>query len=265
MTSRKKLIRRQLPANRFWRLLLNLGGGVSAWAIAAFVLGALALGVVSNLIFSLTFDPSSYTWVGAVRVLGLGAGLVALAYLLYHFDPNDRKLQIVATFDENRGIEPHPGLILLLSPGRTDLALFTLHHHAAGSETRRLRHCWVVTTPGAKAAFDELQAQVERADLALELHAVPIREATIEASYRAVRAVHASLAQLCGVQPDDVVSDLTGGLKTMTAGMVLACLPHGYALEYVESDRDEAGQIIEGSRRVVRVEMAFALRAGAAS
>ncbi len=51
----------------------------------------------------------------------------------------------------------------------------------------------------------------------------------------------------------------------MTAGMVLACLPHGYALEYVESDRDEAGQIIEGSRRVVRVEMAFALRAGAAS
>ena len=45
----------------------------------------------------------------------------------------------------------------------------------------------------------------------------------------------------------------------MTAGMVMACLPHDWPLEYVETDRDESGQPIEGQQRSIQVGVDFHL------
>ena len=57
--------------------------------------------------------------------------------------------------------------------------------------------------------------------------------------------------------PDQVIADITGGTKPLTAGMVLAALTVGGALEYVESERDAEGRPIEDTQRVVLMDTAF--------
>jgi hypothetical protein len=45
----------------------------------------------------------------------------------------------------------------------------------------------------------------------------------------------------------------------MTAGMLLAALMVGGKLEYVESNRNNKGQVVEGTQRVVLVDTQFYL------
>ena len=42
-------------------------------------------------------------------------------------------------------------------------------------------------------------------------------------------------------------------------GQVLACLPYGRLLEYTESERDQDGNVIDGTQRVIQVGVDFNL------
>ena len=59
------------------------------------------------------------------------------------------------------------------------------------------------------------------------------------------------------LEAHQIVADLTGGFKPMTAGMVMACLSYGRLLEYTESKRDATDQLIDGTQRVIEVGVDF--------
>jgi len=250
---------------RFARILLTLGSGESAWLIVSFVLGVTALAVFSNFVYSLAADPGSLSWGSFGRVGLMVAGLILSAFLAYRYDVRLAARKFSTVFDEKLLAPSHVGLIWLLSPGSLDLPLFAIKHHCQVGEDR-LRHCWVLMTPGAQETFSRLAARVAELEAELkwdvQLYPMPLGETTIEASYRAVDHVYTVEAARAGLKPEAIIADLTGGLKTMTAGMVLACLPHGRALEYIESKRDEgSGLPVEGTQRAVLVGVDFKLAA----
>lgn len=247
---------------RFARILLTMGSGESPWLIVTFVLGVIALGVFSNLVFSAAYDSAHLAGESVLRTLAVIAVCVALAYLAYRYDLyrawHTRRFS--ATFDESKLAEPHAGLIWLLGPGAIDLPRFAIQYHHVTEAAERLQHCWLLITPQSREMFDRLAALLKDWGYAVTLHPIELEAPTIEATYRAVDAIYQEAASEYGLQPDQIIADLTGGLKTMTAGMVLACLPFGRALEYVESERKPDGQPRENTLHPVKVGVDFALR-----
>jgi hypothetical protein len=247
---------------RFARILLTMGSGESPWLIVTFFLGVIALGVLSNLVFSVAFAPGDLPPDSVLRTLIVIAVCVGLAYLAYRYDLyaawHTRRFS--ASFDESQLAAPHAGLIWLLGPGNSDLPWFAIQYHHVSEAAERLQHCWLLITPQSRDAFDGLAGLLKDRNYAVTLHPIELEAPTIEATYRAVDAIYTSAADEVGLQPDQIVADLTGGLKTMTAGMVLACLPFGRALEYIESDRGPDGQPLAGTLRPIKVGVDFALR-----
>ena len=250
----------QPKMTRFAQILLTMGTGESPWLIVAFILGIIAVGVLSNFVFSVTFDLTTFVLDKILRTLGVIGACVLLAYLAYRYDLHQawQVQKFTATFDEHLA-KPHAGLIWLLSPGNIELPLFAIrYHHVAGGAV--LQHCWILVSPSAIAIYDRLAARVEELGYAVELHLVALSGETIETTYQAIDRVYSTEATQVGLPADQIIADFTGGLKTMTAGMVMACLPHGRQLEYIESDRDAEGQVIKGSQRAIKVGVDFALR-----
>lgn len=79
-------MRTRVSATRFARIMLTMGSGESHWLIVAFVLGAIALGVLSNFVFSAAFSPGSITYWGTIRALGVVVLFVTLAYGAFTYD-----------------------------------------------------------------------------------------------------------------------------------------------------------------------------------
>lgn len=58
--------------------------------------------------------------------------------------------------------------------------------------------------------------------------------------YHAVESIFEEEAPVAGLSSDQVIADLTGGRVTLTTGMVLACAPRGWAMQYTSTDHDPA-------------------------
>jgi hypothetical protein len=260
MTRQRTTTTSRRALTQFARILLTLGSGESPWLIVAFVLGVTALSVFSNLVFSLSANWGSLTWAAALRVLLAVMVIVGLAYGAYRYDLRSawQPHTIQASFDEKSIAAAHAGLVWLLSPGSLELPLFALRHHMGGMLGERLQHCWLLISPDAQDTYERLALRVQELRYEVQLHPIPLMEVNIEATYRAVESVYSIEAQEAGLKETQIIADLTGGLKPMTAGMVLACLPYGRALEYIESDRDATGHPLERSQRAIRVGVDFA-------
>ena len=232
------------------------GAGPSPELLAAFALGLLVVGLFSNLIYDLTTTPGCSLTM-AWRPVIASVALTGLAYLLYQRDRRSRRGMGVEV-DESRQAPPRAGLIWLLGPGRFDHLLFALEHHRKGGGAT---HCWLVMqdTERVQQAFSQLSPQLLERGMATRLHPVYIQQLEVQASYRAVRAIFDREAAEEGIDPEQIIADMTGGTKPLTAGMVLAALTAGRELEYVESERDAQGNPIPGTLRVVLVDTAFYL------
>jgi hypothetical protein len=258
----------QRPAlTRFARILLTLGSGESPWLIVAFILGVAALAVFGNSVFTLALAPATITPASLLRILFAIAVLVAAAYGAYRYD---LKLAwsprpVSAAFKE-KAAPFSPGLVWLLSLGRPDLPLLAIKYHHVHEGEPCLKHCWVLLTPDVQRAeaFGKLKQRVEELGYDLQLHPVELESDTTEAAYRAVEQVYSELVRdpAINLPLGQVISDMTGGTKQMTAGMVLACLAHGWPLEYVVSQRDPQGNFVEGTQQAIRVDVDFTLRSG---
>lgn len=250
---------------RFSRILLTMGSGESLWLIVTFILGAVALGVFSNFVFSLAYDLASFTWRGLFGVVLALAVLMTLAYLAYRHDlASSRKPVGVNVLMREDAALPGEGLIWLLSLGSLDLPLFAIRYHHVRPQEPRLRHCWVLLTPEVQQArtFERLQARVEELGYDVTLHPVMLKADTAQESLAAVDTVYAVEAKAAEVSlaAAQIVSDMTGGNKQMTTGMVMACLSHGWPLEYVISQRDAEGKWIDGTQQAIRVDVDVSLK-----
>ncbi len=243
-----------MKQKEFWKVLL-LG---SPEMLGAFLVGLIVTGLIADLIYDLLTLPSQ-PLLSTLLVVGTTLFLTLVAYLFYRL--HRRRVRVQAEVDEGRLAPPHAGLIWLFGPGRFDHLLFALEHHQKGNGAA---HCWLVmqNTQQVKQAFAQLQQQLLERGLTTQLYPVYVQEPDVQAVYQAVRTVLEREAIEEGLTAEQVIADITSGTKPMTAGMVLAALTTGSDLEYVESDRDQQGQPIRGTLRVVLVDTFFYLTRG---
>jgi hypothetical protein len=233
--------------------VLLRGAGPSPALLTAFALGLLVVGLVGDLSYDLLTAPAenlAIVW----RPVAAAVALTGLAYLLYRRDR--RRMRVVeAVVDESRLAPPHPGLIWLFGPGSFEHLLFALQHHRQGGGA----HCWLImqNVEPVRETLTRLSQQLVDQGMATQLHPVYIQQLEMQAAYQAVRSVFEREAAEEGLRSDQVIADVTGATKPLTAGMVLAALTTGGALEYVESDRDAEGRPIPGTLRVVLVDTTF--------
>jgi hypothetical protein len=234
--------------------VLLRGAGPSLELLVAFALGLLVVGLLGDVAYDLLTAPAESLPVIWRPVVAAGV-LTAVAYGFYRWDRRRRRTVDVA-IDESRLAPAHRGLVWLFGPGDFDHLLFALDHHRAGGGGD---HCWLVLQDiePVQEAFGRLSQHLSEQAIPTRLHPVYIPALDVEAAYGAVRAVFEREAAEEGLAPGDVIADVTGGTKPLTAGMVLAALTTGGALEYVESERDTDGRPIPQTLRVVLVDTEF--------
>jgi len=230
-----------------------LRGGPSLELLGAFFLGLLVVGLLSDLAYDLLTAPVEtlpVVWRPGIAILLL----TGLAYLLYHLDRRTRAVRVEV--DESRLAPAHAGLVWLFGPGPFEHLLFALDHHCKGGGGA---HCWLVmqNTEPVQQAFNQFSQRLLEQNSTTQLHPAYIDELDVRASYEAVRSIFERESVEEGLHPEQVIADVTGGTKPLSAGMVLAALTAGGALEYVESERDPDGLPIPGTLRVVLVDTTF--------
>jgi hypothetical protein len=166
-----------------------------------------------------------------------------------------------------------PGLVVAVSwrpAGSTQVTpaeLAIRHHLAAGT----LRHCWLICTEKSLAEAEQLvQKLVDEgvrrsmfyygADWALGVAdemGVPLtmvlaagREDDPNYVRQVMEGIYGAAWQRFGLGEEEMIVDYTGGTKSITAGMMLACVSPGRRLQYFSQ--------IEG--RLMMVRTAYRLR-----
>ncbi len=148
------------------------------------------------------------------------------------------------------------GLVLFasLGPGIATVEA-AIRWHAAGLEKVWLFHS-AGSAEAARSLVTHLKALPELARIGFILHPLDdfgfdnpeeVRVAIEETVYRALPE---------GMVPEDVVIDITGGMKTTTSGAFLAGLPEGRRLQVNRpAKKDEAGRgLLPGSPYEIRID-----------
>jgi hypothetical protein len=181
--------------------------------------------------------------------------MTGAAYGLYRRAQQHARIEVAV--DESQLAPARRGLIWLFGPNYAHLLNALAHHQAGGGG----EHCWLIMqdTPVIQDAFQRCTAALVEVELTTRVYPVYIRDLDAQAAYRAVRTiVRRELAEV-DLAPEDVIADITSGTKPLTAGMVLAALTGGVALEYVQSQRDAQGRVVDGTQQVTLLDMDFYL------
>lgn len=251
---------------RFSRRLARVLGSPTPWIFAA---GVVALGVVTNGLSALAaeyFAPGDPLRGSLVTV---GIGLAVLAAILLLFDLQralrswiDRLTRRQPHLEMSSPVPRSRGAVVLVSLGSSgrSAAQSALDYHLDGGNgaAPRLQYAWLLTGPGQGEFSSQANAEALRADYEQrglkKVEVIALSDADDpRQAFDVVQGIYASLP-LLGLAPREVICDYTGGTKSMTSGMVLACASHGYPLAFMKPDRyDAAGHAAGGARSLPRL------------
>jgi len=105
-----------------------------------------------------------------------------------------------------------------------------IEHHLS-----KLQHCWIACTPQVPQIDYRLATEVIGSIApAAECHAVKLNTPnSIVEVQQVITRVYAVEVPAAGLASSDVIADITGGLSTITAGIVLATLDDDRPIEYL--------------------------------
>lgn len=202
-----------------------------------FVLGSIGLAVVGNGIYDLLllWLGATPTRIGAIVV----AALLIFTAMTFSFWALLRRRagKMLTLVQPEQEAEPHAGLILAVGPNPQAAEREIISWHLSNNT---LRHCWMIVD-------HEVQASQKFRDLVYWLmeqnvqpHTLLVEDASqAHLSYEAVKK---GLHEARHLLPDRaVIVDITGGLKPMTAGAVLACADEATPMEYLVAQRNTLG------------------------
>lgn len=199
------------------------------------------LAMLINLVSETLVTSFGLGWSWLVMVL---LGLAAAAYMIV-LDVNVRQRKL--DLGPLREIDPprkHKGLIFIYSNLPTFQA--AVQHHLP-----ELRHCWLLVTPERQAEADEAKKKFNNVTFSDSLIQHLYHS---QACYEAVKNIFQTDVPRLGFEPKEIIADITGGTKPMTAGMVVACVEGDYALEHVAAKFDPEGKPI-GPVRLIEIRM----------
>lgn len=204
--------------------------------LVALAIGGLTFAITANAASSVLMDWLGRPWTIAIGILTtviVVAAAAPLRWLLRMFGS-----RVSASRLEVGGVVPgHRGLIVLASEGRGigSAAEGAIQYHLA---TYKLKRCWIVTGgPGSEASATEIIQELAGKNVASELFIrVPLDLAEANdpvAVYLRIDDVYRQASHE-GLAEDEVMADYTGGTKSMTAGMVLACTSPRRHLQFMK-------------------------------
>jgi len=122
------------------------------------------------------------------------------------------------------------------------------------SHAGRLEHCWLLATRGEEVAGSLPYARLLAEYLSTsegvrcqfhygEEYTISLNDdaLVLNKTYDQVRQVFREAAQL-DIPPREMVADITTGVRSMTLGMVLACLDRDQDIEFVGTHYDAQGR-----------------------
>jgi hypothetical protein len=185
------------------------------------LLNLILLGVVPDLLSEYV---KQNIIVGLITIAAIGTPYLLLTWVCNRFAKRSRQ-GLLMIQEENPA--PRKGLIVFMSPGsRTTPA-----ENAVKAHLPALEHCWIISGPDRAGQTPTSAENAGSTKLKFEkAKTTPIRfylrsvenEDDPQQSYHLVRSIYEE-AKAFGLADADVMADYTGGTKSMTAGMVLAC------------------------------------------
>jgi hypothetical protein len=224
--------------------------------IIGFIAGLLLFGLSTNLLYQLLLGDIP-PWPQLAVLLVALALLFFVAYGSYRQWVRKAR-RLAFTLEENTPSPPQRrGLIWILTPSGTQHTMVAIrHHYGDGSQYNHLRHCWLIQQRNNAKVTKEryiLEEQLQAEKIQVELHTVTIDQLSVSSTYAALVQIVEEKISAEGLSPNQVVVDITGGTKPMTAGLILGALSTDTLLEYVETDRDQDGNPLPATARVVFV------------
>jgi len=206
-----------------------------------FVLGSIVLALLGNAVYDLIvafLGDSPPTYVGLIVVAGLIFVLLSRWFRELLAAVARRRPPAVRLPDEERS-DPQPALVMLvgLGPRERGPEWPVIEWHLQGGV---LRHCWLVVSPEGRAHADDLQFQLFERNVRAEVIEIDGANQAASAHAAVVRSVGEALGR--AYTAEQVVVDITGGTKPMSAGAALACLEQGAVIEYLVSVRKPTGE-----------------------
>lgn len=227
-----------------------------AETIVGFVAGLLLVGLLTNLLYQLLSGdiPSGRVLLTILAVCG---ALFLVAYVAYRRWVGQAR-RLAFTLEEDTPTPPQRrGLVWILTPSGTQHTMVAIrHHYGDGAEFNHLRHCWLIQQRNNAKVTQErhlLEEQLQAAGIKVELHTVSVEQLSVRSTYAALVQIVEEKIVGEGLSSGQVVVDITGGTKPMTAGLIFGALSTDTLLEYVETERDNAGNPLPTTARVVFV------------
>ncbi len=127
-------------------------------------------------------------------------------------------------------------------------AVVAVEHHVD-----TLQHCWIACTPQVPQSHYELARQfVESTPKQPQCHRVSLTNPnSILDVQQVIKKVYAVEAPAADLAPADLIADITGGLSTITGGIVLATLDDDRPIEYLT----QGTRLVPDGRALTRKEI----------
>jgi hypothetical protein len=174
------------------------------------------------------------SWFKPWQIAAIGTAFLSVIILLIDPIPKfiDYLIRGRGALSSDLGTLPkrHKGLIVLCSIGENISAEQAIRYHYKGLSDEHsevvLEQCWMLT--GGNASYEAAQKLISKlvgSNFSNEIFKV-VRMSGDDADnpakvYETVEGIFQSLPE--GFDDSDVIADYTGGTKSMTAGLVLAC------------------------------------------
>lgn len=178
-----------------------------------FVFSAILIAAVVNILTSILFEIAGVGLTLLFLLLLTGATVVFVNFYIRML--KDRVRQSPRVIIDRPSPARKRGLICMVTPAPT-------HKVAIDYHADSLEHIWFIATPAMRAVTQELENYC--ASKGISSHRLDLEnEYNSSACYALVKDVFNIHAIRLGLDGDDIVADMTGGTKPMTAAMVLAC------------------------------------------
>jgi hypothetical protein len=186
----------------------------------------------------------------------------------------------VTVEEVRRPVPRYRGLIVLSSPGQgIGSAESAIRYHWRGLRDELtdgvLQECWIITAgPRSHDSAVELVSRLIQAGMRPEMFHYARLSAedadNPEAVHREVDRIYRDARSIYGLEEEEIIGDYTGGTKSMTSGLVLACASPRRSLQFMKpQEYDDDGRAVPaaGSTPVaieIRLEIAPAVEANPA-
>ena len=263
-----------------------------------FLVGVLGLGVLGNGVANLILEDLAEVLARSLQVpiilIQIGLLLLIATLIIYGVirAQADERLQALlsARVQSQTNVIPlketYFGLIAIASkptPGQQTPAEAAFHFHWQKGQGK-LRYCWVICTQDVLASnlerFGVIATHSARSATPLKILEHP--DVALQPVWEAGRSVQVQLvvidwpsaqdpnyvknlvdriyrqAQALSIEPQSIIADYTGGVKSTSAGVILSCSTPERRLQYASIRRDDAGNL--QASEIMEVKLSYRLK-----